>query len=57
MTGKKDVSSQLVVERWRRDGQSHALWLDGYVGYIIQRDSPILVAMPMFFKRTCEQHS
>ena len=34
-----------------------ALWLDGNVGYIIQKDSPILTAMRTCFQRVCEQHS
>ena len=39
---RKNVSSQTVVECWRRDRQ---LWSDGDVSYIIQKDSPILTAM------------
>ena len=28
-----------------------------FVGYIIQKDSPILIAMRTCFQRVCEQHS
>ena len=31
--------------------------MDGNVGYIIQKDSPILTAMRTCFQRVCEQHS
>ena len=31
--------------------------MDGNVGYIIQKDSPILTAMRTCFQRFCEQHS
>ena len=54
---RRDVSSQTVVECWRRDRQGHALWLDGNVGYLIQKESPILTAMRMCFEKACEQHS
>ena len=37
--------------------KGHALWLDGNVGYIIQKDSPILTAMRTCFQRVCQQHS
>ena len=37
--------------------KGHALWLDGNVGYIIQKDLPILTAMRMCFEKACEQHS
>ena len=37
--------------------KGHALWLDGYGGDIIQKDSPILTAMRMCFEKSCEQHS
>ena len=37
--------------------KGHALWLDGNVGYIILKDSPILTAMRTCFQRVCEQHS
>ena len=37
--------------------KGHALWLDGNVGYIIQKNSPILTAMRTCFQRVCEQHS
>ena len=37
--------------------KGHALWLDGNVGYIIQKYSPILTAMRTCFQRVCEQHS
>ena len=37
--------------------KGHALWLDGNVGFIIQKDSPILAAMRTCFQRVCEQHS
>ena len=53
---RRDVSSQTVVECWGRD-KGHALWLDGNVGYLIQKESPILTAMRMCFEKACEQHS
>ena len=58
MTGEKDVSSQTTVECWRRHRQkdTHSGWI-GNVGYIIQKDSPILTAMRTCFRRVCEQHS
>ena len=31
--------------------------LYGHVGYIIQKDSPILTAIRTCFQRVCEQHS
>ena len=33
------------------------LWLDGNVGYIVQKDTPILTAMRTCFQRVCEKHS
>ena len=36
--------------------KGHALWLDGNVGYIIQKDLPILTAMRTCFQRVCEQN-
>ena len=35
----------------------HALWLDGNVGCVIQKDSPIPTAMRMCFEKAFEQHS
>ena len=37
--------------------EGHALWLDGNVGFIIQKDSPMLTAMRTCFQRVCEQRS
>ena len=37
--------------------KGHALWLDGDVGYIIQKDSPTLTAMRTCFEKACLQHS
>ena len=37
--------------------RGHALWLDGDVGYIIQKDSPILTAMRTCFEKACLQLS
>ena len=48
MTGKKTSVRNSLLSAGDVTDKGHALWLDGYVGYIIQRDSPILVAMPMF---------
>ena len=31
--------------------------MDGNVGYIIQKDSPLLTAMRMCFQKVCEQYS
>ena len=53
---RRDVSSPTVVECCRRD-KGHALWLDGSVGYLIQKESPILTAMRMCFEKACVQHS
>ena len=54
---RKDVSSQTVVECWRRDRQRTRALVARNVGYIIQKDSPILTAMRTCFQRVCEQHS
>ena len=37
--------------------KGHTLWLDGNVGFIIQKDSPILTAMRTCFQKVCEQYS
>ena len=37
--------------------EGHALWLDGNVGCIIQKNSPFVSALRTCFQRVCEQHS
>ena len=57
MTGEKtSVHKPLLSARDVTD-KGHALWLDGNVGYLIQKDSPILTVMRTCFQRVCEQHS
>ena len=56
-TGEKTSVHKPLLSAGDVTHKSHALWLDGNVGYIIQKDSPILTAMRMFFERACEQHS
>ena len=56
MTGEK-TSVHKPLSAGDVTDKGHALWLDGNVGYIIQKDSPILTAMRTCFQRVCEQHS
>ena len=57
MTGAKTSVHEPLLSAGNVTDKGHALWLDGDVGYIFLRDSPILAAMRMCFNRACEQHS
>ena len=57
MTGEKTSVHKPPLCAGDVTDEGHALWLDGNVGYIIQKDSPILTAMRTCFQRVCEQHS
>ena len=50
MTGEKTSVHKPLLSAGDVTDKGHAVWLDGNVGYIIQKDSPILTAM-----RTCFQ--
>ena len=52
---REDVSSQTVVQCWRRDRQkvTRCGWMEMMV--TIHKDSPILTAMRMCIERACEQ--
>ena len=56
MTGEKTSVHKPLLSAGDVTDKGHALWLDGNVGYIIQKDSPILTAMRTCFQRVCEQH-
>ena len=45
MTGEKTSVHKSLLSAGDVTDKGHALWLDGNVGYIIQKDSPILTAM------------
>ena len=57
MTGEKTSVHKPLLSAQDVTDKGHALWLDGHVGYIIQKDSPILTAVRMCFETACEQHS
>ena len=57
MTGEKTSVHKPLLSAGDVTDKGLALWLDGNVGYIIQKDSPILTAMRTCFQRVCEQHS
>ena len=57
MNGEKTSVHKPLLSAGDVTDKGHALWLDGNVGYIIQKDSPILTAMRTCFQRVCEQHS
>ena len=57
MTGEKTSVHNPLLSAGDVTDKGHALWLDGNVGHIIQKDSPILTAMRTCFRRVCEQHS
>ena len=57
MTGEKTSVHKPLLNAGDVTDKGHALWLDGNVGYIIQKDSPILTAMRTCFRRVCMQHS
>ena len=57
MTEEKTPFHKPLLSAGDVTDKGHALWWDGNVGYIIQKDSPILTAMRMCFEKACEQHS
>ena len=57
MTGEKTSVHKTLLSAGDVTNKGLALWLDGNVGFIIQKDSPILTAMRTRFQRACEQHS
>ena len=57
MTGEETSVHKPLLSAGDVTDKGHALWLDGKVGYIAQKDSPILTAMRTCFQRVCEQHS
>ena len=57
MTGEKTSVHKPLLSAGDVTDKGHALWLDGNVGYIIQKDSPIMTAMRTCFQRVCERHS
>ena len=57
MTGEKTSVHKPLMSAGDVTDKGHALWLDGDVGYIIQKDSPILTAMRTCFEKVCFQHS
>ena len=57
MTGEKTSVHKPLLSAGDVTDKGHPLWLDGNVGYIIQKDSPILTAMRTCFRSVCEQHS
>ena len=57
MTGEKTSVHKPLLSAGDVTDKGDALWLDGNVGYIVQKDSPILTAMRTCFQRVCEQHT
>ena len=57
MTGEKTSVHKPLLSAGDVTDKGLALWFDGNVGYIIQKNSPILTAMRMCFEKACEQHS
>ena len=57
MTGEKTSVHKPLLSAGDGKDKGHELWLDGNVGYIIQKDSPILTAMRTSFEKAFEQHS
>ena len=57
MTEEKTSGHKPLLSAGDVKDKGHALWLDENVGYIIQKDSPILTAMRTCFQTVCEQHS
>ena len=57
MTGEKTSVHKRLLSAGDVTDKGHALWLDGNVGYNIQKDTPILTAMRTCFQRVCEQRS
>ena len=57
MTGEKTSVHNPLLSAGDVTDKGHALWwLDGDVGYIIQKDSPILTAMRTWVEKACLQH-
>ena len=56
MTGEKTSVHKPLLSAGDVTDKGHALWLDGNVGYIIQKDSPILKALRMCFQRVCKSN-
>ena len=56
-TGEKTSVHKPLLSAGDVTDKGHALWLDGDVGYIIQKDPPILTAMRTCFEKACLQHS
>ena len=57
MTGEKTSVRKPLLSAGDVTDKGQALWLNGNVGYIIQKDSPVLTAMRTCFERVCEQYS
>ena len=57
MTGEKTSVHKLLLSAGDVTDKGHALWLDGNVGYIIKKDSPILTTPTRVSEKVCEQHS
>ena len=57
MTGEEMSCHKPLLSAGDATDNGPALWLDGHVGCIIQKDSPILTAMRMRLEKACEQHS
>ena len=51
------MNADYACEKGSGPADRNALWLDGNVGCIIQKESPILTAMRKCFEKACEQHS
>ena len=56
MTGEKTSVHKPLLSTGDVTDEGHALWLDGNVGYTIQKDSPILTAMRMCFEKACDSN-
>ena len=57
ITGEKTSVHKPLLSAGDVTDKGHAFWLDGNVGYINQKDSPVLTAMRTCFQRVCEQYS
>ena len=57
MTGEKTSVHKPLLNAGDVTDKGHALWLVGDVGYITQKDSPILTVMRTCFEKACLQHS
>ena len=56
MTGEKTSVHKPLLSAGDVTDKGHALWLDGNIGHIIQKDAPILTPMCTCSQRVCEQH-